>query len=209
MAVKEVKICLLGVSIIFAWNWQFHHHHHVVPLALHWHFRGVDLTVNTAYTHKLEMVHCSVARPGMSATAATIPAASPEHLLSQLEWVPLATRRANTCLCMMYRVAHTGYAGRRPLDSLADIRGAHHSGVPCVEIYSNINITRRLQIIFLTTRNNSLEPSAFNYHRCLQVLTHSVRDSSLVSHNPSTQLSLVQCTHKSHSSLLYTPLLHS
>ena len=28
-------------------------------------------------------------------------------MLSQLEWVPLATRRANTRLCMMYRVAHT------------------------------------------------------------------------------------------------------
>ena len=28
-------------------------------------------------------------------------------ILSQLEWVPLATRRANTRLCMMYRVAHT------------------------------------------------------------------------------------------------------
>ena len=32
----------------------------------------------------------------------------------------------------------------------------------------------------------------------LQVLKHSVRDSSLVSHNPSTQLALVQCTHISH-----------
>ena len=28
-------------------------------------------------------------------------------MLGQLEWVPLATRRANTRLCMMYRVAHT------------------------------------------------------------------------------------------------------
>ena len=28
-------------------------------------------------------------------------------MLSQLEWVPLATRRANTRLCMMYRVAYT------------------------------------------------------------------------------------------------------
>ena len=28
-------------------------------------------------------------------------------MLNQLEWVPLATRRANTRLCMMYRVAHT------------------------------------------------------------------------------------------------------
>ena len=28
-------------------------------------------------------------------------------MLSQLEWVPLATHRANTRLCMMYRVAHT------------------------------------------------------------------------------------------------------
>ena len=28
-------------------------------------------------------------------------------MLSQLEWVPLATRRANTRLYMMYRVAHT------------------------------------------------------------------------------------------------------
>ena len=28
-------------------------------------------------------------------------------MLIQLEWVPLATRRANTRLCMMYRVAHT------------------------------------------------------------------------------------------------------
>ena len=40
--------------------------------------------------------------------------------------------------------------GRRPLDYLADIRVSHHSGIPCVEIYSNINITRRLQISFLS-----------------------------------------------------------
>ena len=84
-------------------------------------------------------------------------------MLSQLEWVPLATCRANT---RVDDVQSCSYTSRGPLDSLADIRAAHHSGVPCVEIYSIINITRRLQILFLTMHNNSLEPTAFHYHSC-------------------------------------------
>ena len=63
-------------------------------------------------------------------------------MLNQLEWVPrpLATRRANT-YTPVHDVQSCSYAGRGPLDALADIRAAPHSGVPCVEIYSNINIT--------------------------------------------------------------------
>ena len=48
----------------------------------------------------------------------------------------------------VHDVPSCSYAGKGPLDSLADIRATHHSGggggVPCLEIYSNINITRRL-----------------------------------------------------------------
>ena len=41
----------------------------------------------------------------------------------------------------VHDVQGCSYAGMGPLDSLADIRAGYHSGVPCVEIYSNINIT--------------------------------------------------------------------
>ena len=77
------------------------------------------------------------------------------------------TKKRSRCMWSQHAPVHDvqgcSYAGRRPLDSLADIRAAHHSGVPCVEIYYNINITRRLQILFLTTHNNSLEPTAFHF----------------------------------------------
>ena len=43
---------------------------------------------------------CSLARPRYNTSSVT-------GMLSQLEWVPLATRRANTRPCMMYRVAQT------------------------------------------------------------------------------------------------------
>ena len=130
-------------------------------------------------THKLEMVQRRAARYVCNRWHNT---SSVTGMLSQLEWVPLATRRANTRLCMMYRVAHT------PV------------GDPW---------TPWLTFEQRTTRGSH----AWKYipiSTLLQVSTHSVRDSSLVSHNPSTQLALalVQCTLKSHR-LLYTPLLHS
>ena len=55
---------------------------------------------------------------------------------------PLVRRRASTRLCMMYIAQGCSHTSRRPLDCVAGIRAAHHSGVPCIEIYSNINITR-------------------------------------------------------------------
>ena len=55
-------------------------------------------------THKLEMVQRRAARYVCNRWHNT---SSVTGMLSQLEWVPLATRRANTRLCMMYRVAHT------------------------------------------------------------------------------------------------------
>ena len=56
------------------------------------------------YTQKLEMVQRRTARYVCNRWHNT---SSVTGMLSQLEWVPLAMRRANTCLCMMYRVAHT------------------------------------------------------------------------------------------------------
>ena len=55
-------------------------------------------------TQKLEMVQRRAARYVCNRWHNT---SSVTGMLSQLEWVPLATRRANTRLCMMYRVAHT------------------------------------------------------------------------------------------------------
>ena len=60
------------------------------------------------YTHyntqKLEMVQRRAARYVCNRWHNT---SSVTGMLSQLEWVPLALRRANTRLCMMHRVAHT------------------------------------------------------------------------------------------------------
>ena len=70
-------------------------------------------------THKLEMVQRRAARYVCNRWHNT---SSVTGMLNQLEWVPLATRRANT--------------------------------------------TRRLQILFHTTHNNSLEPTAFHYRSC-------------------------------------------
>ena len=55
-------------------------------------------------TQKLEMVQRRAARYVCNRWHNT---SSVTGMLNQLEWVPLATRRANTRLCMMYRVAHT------------------------------------------------------------------------------------------------------
>ena len=55
---------------------------------------------------------------------------------------PLVRLRASTRLCMMYIAQGCSHTSRRPLDCVAGIHAAHHSGVPCIEIYSNINITR-------------------------------------------------------------------
>ena len=55
-------------------------------------------------THKLEMVQRRASRYVCNRWHNT---SSVTGMLSQLEWVPLATRRANTRLCMVYRVAHT------------------------------------------------------------------------------------------------------
>ena len=60
-------------------------------------------------------------------------------MLSQLEWVPLATHRANTRLCMMYRVAHMPVGDPwTPWLTLAQCT-TRSRGVSCVEIYSNIS----------------------------------------------------------------------
>ena len=60
------------------------------------------------YTHyntqKLEMVQRRASRYVCNRWHNT---SSVTGMLSQLVWVPLAMRRANTRLCMMYRVAHT------------------------------------------------------------------------------------------------------
>ena len=62
-------------------------------------------TPHTHYnTQKLEMVQRRAARYGCNRWHNT---SGVTGMLSQLEWVPLATRRANTRLCMMHRVAHT------------------------------------------------------------------------------------------------------
>ena len=55
-------------------------------------------------TQKLEMVQRRAARYVCNRWHNT---SSVTGMLNQLEWVPLATRRANTRLCMTYRVAHT------------------------------------------------------------------------------------------------------
>ena len=55
-------------------------------------------------THTLEMVQRRAARYVCNRWHNT---SSVTGMLSQLEWVPMATRRANTRPCMMYRVAHT------------------------------------------------------------------------------------------------------
>ena len=66
---------------------------------------GTPADPHTHYnTHKLEMVQRRAARYVCNRWHNT---SSVTGMLSQLEWVPLATRRANTRLCMMYRVAHT------------------------------------------------------------------------------------------------------
>ena len=129
-------------------------------------------------------------------------------ILSQLEWVPLATRRAKARLCMMYRVAHTP-VGDPWTPWLADIRAAPHSGVPCVEICIPISTSHAHKLSFLPRTI-----IAWNQLPSIMIIIaarqkkHSVRDASLVCHNPPIPLALVQCTQKSHR-LLYTPPLHS
>ena len=112
-------------------------------------------------TQKLEMVQRRVARYVCNRWHNT---SSVTGMLNQLEWVPLATRGANTLLCMMYRVAHMPVGD--PWTPWLTFAQRTTRGVPCVEIYSNINITRRLQILFPATHNNSLEPTAFHYRSC-------------------------------------------
>ena len=68
------------------------------------HTRRMGPRLHTYNTQKLETVQRRVARYVCNRWHNT---SSVTGMLSQLEWVPLATRRANTRLCMMYRVAHT------------------------------------------------------------------------------------------------------
>ena len=95
----------------------------------------------------------------------------------------------------MHDVQSCSYTGRRPLDSLSDIRAAHHSGVPCVEIIpiSTSHDTYKLSFLPRTIIVWNQLPSIIITAPSLGA--YSVRDSSLVSHNPSTQLALVQRTH--------------
>ena len=64
---------------------------------------------SVAVSHSI--IHIAVSygnsTPSMCAITGTTPCSSVTGMLNQLEWVPLATRRANMRLCMMYRVAHT------------------------------------------------------------------------------------------------------
>ena len=154
-------------------------------------------------THKLEMVQRRAARYVCNRWHNT---SSVTGMLSQLEWVPLAKRRANTRLCMMYRVAHTPVGDPwTPWLTFAQrtTRGSHAWKYIPISTSHDAYKFSFLPRTIIAWNLNCLPLSSL-----LQVSTHSVRDSSLVSHNPSTQLALVQCTLKSHR-LLYTPLLHS
>ena len=94
-------------------------------------------------TQTLEMVQRRAARYG------TTPAASPECSAS---WSG----------SLMYRVAHAPVVD--PWTPWLTFAQRATRRVPCVKIYSNINITRRL--FSFTTHNNSMEPTAFHYHSC-------------------------------------------
>ena len=104
--------------------------------------RPVRLCPHTPYnTQKLEMVQRHAARYVCNHWQNT---SSVTGMLSQLEWVPLVTRRANTRQCMIYRVAHTPVGDPyTPWLTFAQrtTRGSHAWRK---KLYSNINITRRL-----------------------------------------------------------------
>ena len=83
-------------------------------------------------------------------------------MLSQLEWAPLATRRANTRLCMRYRVAHTPVGDPwTPWLTFAQrtTRGSH--AWKYIPIYQH----HAMPINYLSYHAQySLEPTAFQYH---------------------------------------------
>ena len=62
--------------------------------------RNLRLSSHTVKAHAYQ----ALVRPHLEYASAVC---SVTGMLNQREWVPIATRRASTRLCMMYRVAHT------------------------------------------------------------------------------------------------------
>ena len=151
-------------------------------------------------TQKLEMVQRRAARYVCNRWHNT---SSVTGMLNQLEWVPLATRRANTRLCMMYRVAHTPVGDPwTPWLTFAQrtTRGSHAwKYIPISTSHDAYKLSFLPRTIIVWNQLPSIIVAAPSIDAFRS-------DSSLVSYNTSTQLALVQCTHKSHRSLLYTPL---
>ena len=105
-------------------------------------------------------------------------------MLNQLEWVPLATRRANTRLCMMYRVAHTPVGDPwTPWLTFAQrtTRGSH-----------------AWKYIPISTSHD-----AYKFSFLPRTIIAWNQLPSIIVAAPSLD-AFVQCTHKSHSPLLYT-----
>ena len=144
------------------------------------------------HTQKLEMVQCRAARYVYNRWHNT---SSVTGMLSQLEWAPLARRRANIRMCMMYRVAHTPVSD--PWTPCLTFVQRTTQGAPCM----------CMQILFLTTQNISDIRAAHHsggpmhgyistrHDACkFSFLPHRIIASASTI-NPSTQLAVVQRTH--------------